>query len=115
VEAAGAFALVLECVPAPVAERITAELEIPTIGIGAGAGCDGQVLVFHDLLGLGSGKPPRFVEQYADLRSLAVDAVRRYADDVRHRRFPAERHTYAMPDEELAAFEAAAGPQVRSR
>jgi 3-methyl-2-oxobutanoate hydroxymethyltransferase len=113
VEEAGAFALVLECVPAAVAEQITGELAIPTIGIGAGAGCDGQVLVFHDLLGLGPGKPPRFVEQYADLRSLAIDAVRRYADDVRHHRFPSERHTYAMPEEELDAFQAAIG--FRSR
>jgi 3-methyl-2-oxobutanoate hydroxymethyltransferase len=106
VQAAGAFSLVLECVPAAVAERITEEVEIPTIGIGAGAGCDGQVLVFHDLLGLGSGKPPRFVRQYADLRLIAIDAVRQYADDVRHRRFPAQEHTYAMPDAELAAFQA---------
>jgi 3-methyl-2-oxobutanoate hydroxymethyltransferase len=84
-EAAGAIALVLEAVPAPVAERISSELDIPTIGIGAGAGCDGQVLVFHDLLGLGEGPLPRFVEQYASLGDLAVDAVARYADDVRAR------------------------------
>jgi 3-methyl-2-oxobutanoate hydroxymethyltransferase len=105
VEAAGAFALVLEAVPAPVASRITRELGIPTIGIGAGAGCDGQVLVFHDLLGLGEGNLPRFVERYAELGDLAVAAVARYADDVRERRFPQERHTYAMADDEFAQFE----------
>jgi 3-methyl-2-oxobutanoate hydroxymethyltransferase len=104
-EAAGAFALVLEAVPAPVAERISRELEIPTIGIGAGAGCDGQVLVFHDLLGLGEGPLPRFVERYADLGELAVEAVTRYAADVRARRFPAERHTYSIAPDELARFQ----------
>jgi 3-methyl-2-oxobutanoate hydroxymethyltransferase len=103
-EAAGAFLLVLEAVPAPVAERITRELRIPTIGIGAGAGCDGQVLVFHDLLGLGEGPLPRFVERYAELGDLAVAAVARYADDVRARRFPQERHTYAIAADELERF-----------
>jgi 3-methyl-2-oxobutanoate hydroxymethyltransferase len=104
-EAAGAFALVLEAVPAPVAARISSELEIPTIGIGAGAGCDGQVLVFHDLLGLGEGPLPRFVEQYAHLGDLAVEAVARYAGDVRARRFPQERHTYAIDPGELEHFQ----------
>jgi 3-methyl-2-oxobutanoate hydroxymethyltransferase len=104
-EAAGAFALVLEAVPAAVAARISGELEIPTIGIGAGAGCDGQVLVYHDLLGLGEGSLPRFVEQYASLGDLAVEAVSRYAEDVRARRFPQERHTYAIPAEELERFQ----------
>jgi 3-methyl-2-oxobutanoate hydroxymethyltransferase len=103
-EAAGAFALVLEAVPAPVAARISSELAIPTIGIGAGAGCDGQVLVFHDLLGLGEGPLPRFVERYAELGDLAVEAVARYADDVRERRFPQERHTYAIAADELERF-----------
>jgi 3-methyl-2-oxobutanoate hydroxymethyltransferase len=104
-EAAGAFALVLEAVPAPVATRISGELEIPTIGIGAGAGCDGQVLVFHDLLGLDEGPMPRFVERYAELGDLAVEAVTRYADDVRARRFPQARHTYAIAADELERFE----------
>jgi 3-methyl-2-oxobutanoate hydroxymethyltransferase len=104
-EAAGAFLLVLEAVPAPVAERISRELQIPTIGIGAGAGCDGQVLVFHDLLGLGEGPLPRFVEPYASLGDLAVEAMARYADDVRARRFPEERHTYAISAEQLAEFQ----------
>jgi 3-methyl-2-oxobutanoate hydroxymethyltransferase len=104
-EAAGCFALVLEAVPAPVAERVTAELEIPTIGIGAGAGCNGQVLVWHDLLGLYDGRTPRFVKQYADLRGEISQALAAYAADVRSGAFPEERHTYAMPEEELARFE----------
>ena len=104
-EAAGCFALVLEAVPAPVAERVTAELEIPTIGIGAGAGCDGQVLVWHDLLGLYEGRTPRFVKQYADLREEIARALSAYAGDVRSGAFPEERHTYAMPADELAEFE----------
>jgi len=105
-EAAGAFALVLEAVPAPVAKRITELLEIPTIGIGAGIDCDGQVLVWHDLLGLYEGRVPRFVKKYADLAGEITKALEAYADDVRERRFPEEQHTYAMPEEELAAFEA---------
>jgi 3-methyl-2-oxobutanoate hydroxymethyltransferase len=107
VEAAGAFAVVLECVPAVVATRITERLAIPTVGIGAGAGCDGQVLVFHDLLGLGGARPPRFVKQYAALRERAVGAVGRYAREVRDGAFPTEQHTYAMAEGEQDAFEAA--------
>jgi 3-methyl-2-oxobutanoate hydroxymethyltransferase len=103
-EAAGCFALVLEAVPAPVAERVTAELTIPTIGIGAGAACDGQVLVWHDLLGLYDGRTPRFVKQYADLKTEIARALDAYAADVRSGAFPEERHTYAMPEEELARF-----------
>src|SRR5919108_6577102 len=108
-EAAGCFALVLEAVPAPVAERITVALSIPTIGIGAGAGCDGQVLVYHDLLGLYEGRAPRFVKRYADLAGEIRGALERYAADVRDQRFPEEQHTYSIPDEELAEFEAALG------
>jgi len=104
-EAAGCFALVLEAVPAAVAERVTAEVTIPTIGIGAGAGCDGQVLVWHDLLGLYDGRTPRFVKQYADLNAEIARALEAYAADVRSGAFPEERHTYAMPEEELAEFE----------
>jgi 3-methyl-2-oxobutanoate hydroxymethyltransferase len=104
-EAAGCFALVLEAVPAPVAERVTAALTIPTIGIGAGAGCDGQVLVWHDLLGLYEGRTPRFVKQYADLKGEIARALEAYAADVRSSAFPEERHTYAMPEDELAGFE----------
>ena len=107
-EAAGCFSLVLEAVPAPVAERVTTELSIPTIGIGAGAGCDGQVLVWHDILGLYEGRTARFVKQYADVASAIRTALSEYASDVREGRFPEERHTYAMPEDELALFERAA-------
>jgi 3-methyl-2-oxobutanoate hydroxymethyltransferase len=106
-EAAGCFSIVLEAVPAPVAEHITNALEIPTIGIGAGAACDGQVLVWHDLLGLYEGRAPRFVKQYAELAPTIRDAVARYAADVRDGVFPEEKHTYAISDDELALFEAA--------
>ena len=111
-EAAGAFSLVLEAMPAPVASRITAGLEIPTIGIGAGVDCDGQVLVWHDLLGLYEGRSPRFVKQYADLAGDIRSALEAYAADVRERRFPEEQHTYSMPEEELALFEQAVGERV---
>jgi 3-methyl-2-oxobutanoate hydroxymethyltransferase len=106
-EEAGCFAIVLEAVPAPVAARITAALAVPTIGIGAGLECDGQVLVWHDLLGLYEGNSPRFVKQYADLSTEIERAVGAYVDEVRERRFPAEQHTYSMPEEELALFEEA--------
>jgi 3-methyl-2-oxobutanoate hydroxymethyltransferase len=114
IEAAGAFALVLEAVPAAVAQRITSELAIPTIGIGAGPGCDGQVLVFHDLLGLGEGAVPRFVQPYADLGTRAVDAVTEYSADVRARRFPDERHSYTIADDELADLDRLLGREARS-
>jgi 3-methyl-2-oxobutanoate hydroxymethyltransferase len=110
-EAAGCFALVLEAVPAPVAATITDALTIPTIGIGAGAACDGQVLVYHDLLGLYDGPAPRFVKRYANLADEIRGALGRYADEVRTGAFPEEQHTYAMPDEELALFEAATTPR----
>jgi 3-methyl-2-oxobutanoate hydroxymethyltransferase len=106
-EAAGCFALVLEAVPAPVADRITAALRIPTIGIGAGGGTDGQVLVWHDLLGLYEGRAPRFVKRYAEIGEEIHAALAAYVADVRERRFPEEVHTYAMPEEERAAFESA--------
>ena len=104
-EAAGCFSLVLEAVPAPVAGRITHALSIPTIGIGAGADCDGQVLVWHDLLGLYEGRAARFVKRYAEVGQVVREALEAYVSDVREHRFPEERHTYAMPDEELALFE----------
>ena len=90
----GAFAIVLECIPAAAAARITAKLTIPTIGIGAGAGCDGQVLVYHDLLGLTPGRLPRHVKPYADLQRTIVDAVTRYRDDVRQGAFPGAEQTF---------------------
>lgn len=91
---AGAFAVVLEMVPADVAKRVTAELTIPTIGIGAGVDCDGQVLVWQDMAGLRSGPLPRFVKQYADLRSALDIAARSFAEDVARRDYPGEEHTY---------------------
>jgi 3-methyl-2-oxobutanoate hydroxymethyltransferase len=113
-EAAGCFAIVLEAVPAPVATRITDALSIPTIGIGAGAGTDGQVLVWHDLLGLYEGHAPRFVKQYADLAEAIKAAVGTYVEDVRERRFPEQQHTYSMPDDELALFEEAVRDSVKT-
>jgi 3-methyl-2-oxobutanoate hydroxymethyltransferase len=103
-EAAGCFAVVLEAVPAPVAAEITRRLEVPTIGIGAGPDCDGQVLVYHDLLGLSEGHLPRFVKRYANLSREIRDALEAYAREVREGTFPEERHTYAMPAGELAEF-----------
>jgi 3-methyl-2-oxobutanoate hydroxymethyltransferase len=104
---AGCFAIVLEAVPAAVAARVTEALDIATIGIGAGAACDGQVLVWHDLLGMYAGRAPRFVKRYADVASVIRDAVARYAADVRSGAFPEEQHTYAIGEEELALFERA--------
>jgi 3-methyl-2-oxobutanoate hydroxymethyltransferase len=106
-EAVGCFSLVLEAVPAPVAARITHALSIPTIGIGAGRDCDGQVLVYHDLLGITEGRAPRFVRRYADLAGETRAALAHYAADVRSGAFPAEEHTYTIPDEELALLDAA--------
>jgi 3-methyl-2-oxobutanoate hydroxymethyltransferase len=105
-EAAGCFAVVLEAVPAPVSEAVTKALAVPTIGIGAGPACDGQVLVWHDMLGYYEGSAPRFVKRYADLGAEITGALRRFAEEVRAGAFPGEQHTYAMPDEELAQFEA---------
>jgi 3-methyl-2-oxobutanoate hydroxymethyltransferase len=103
-EATGCFSLVLEAVPSPVAARISRDLSIPTIGIGAGPDCDGQVLVWHDLLGLYEGRTARFVKRYANIGTAIREALSAYADDVREHRFPEEQHTYAMPDEELGVF-----------
>ena len=106
-EAAGCFAVVLEAVPAAVAARVTKALHVPTIGIGAGPACDGQVLVWHDLLGLNDRKPARFVKRYADLGTEIQGALEAYAADVRSGAFPTEEHTYAIPEDELSLFEAA--------
>jgi len=92
-EEAGAFAIVLEAIPRDLAARITAELTIPTIGIGAGVECDGQVLVLHDLLGL-TTEPPRFVRKYADLHGTSLRAMRHWCRDVRDRTFPDKEHSY---------------------
>ncbi len=93
-QAAGAFAVVLEMVPAAVAARVTEALDIPTIGIGAGPGCDAQVLVWQDMAGLRGGPPTRFVKQYADLRGVLAQAARAYAADVRDATFPAAAHSF---------------------
>jgi 3-methyl-2-oxobutanoate hydroxymethyltransferase len=103
---AGCFAIVLEAVPPPVARAATLALAVPTIGIGAGGDTDGQVLVWHDMLGYYEGHAPRFVKRYAQLGEAIVDALGRYAEEVRSGAFPEEQHTYAMPEEERAAFEA---------
>lgn len=100
-ERAGVFALVLECVPSELAGLVTEELDIPTIGIGAGPGCDGQVLVFHDLLGLFEGRVPRFVKKYAELGKMAVEALQTFCEEVKDGTFPSEAHTYGMPADEL--------------
>ena len=91
---AGAFAVVLEAVPAALAERVTKELRIPTVGIGAGPGCDAQVLVWTDMAGLTPGAPLTFVKRYADLRAVLTEATRAYADDVRDGRFPGPEHSF---------------------
>ena len=97
-EGAGAFAIVLECVPEDLAREVTRKVSIPTIGIGAGPGCDGQTLVVDDLLGLGEGPTPKFVKRYADLRPAMLDAVRRWAGDVRGSAFPGPEQSYsALP------------------
>ena len=90
--------------PDPVAARITEALTVPTIGIGAGAACDGQVLVYHDLLGLTEGRAPRFVKRYANLAEEIRRALKTYADEVRTGVYPADEHTYSMPAEELEVF-----------
>lgn len=102
--AAGCFSVVLEGVPDVVGSEVTGALEIPTIGIGAGSSCDGQVLVFHDLLGLLEGSSPKFVRRYAELGDLAVNAIAQYADDVRAGRFPGEEESYHGSDELREAF-----------
>jgi len=99
-EAAGAFSLVLECVPADLAAQVTTELTIPTIGIGAGPDCDGQVLVFHDLLGLEDRLAPKFVRRYAELGQQAGKAIRQFADDVRAGRYPTLEESYDDPSQE---------------
>jgi 3-methyl-2-oxobutanoate hydroxymethyltransferase len=96
---AGCFAIVLECVPDAVARMVTDAIEVPTIGIGAGRHCDGQVLVYHDLLGIEDRTPPKFVRRYADLKTDATRAIGRFVDDVRAGRFPSSDETYHMTDQ----------------
>jgi 3-methyl-2-oxobutanoate hydroxymethyltransferase len=114
-ERAGCFAIVLEAVPPEVAARVTGALQVPTIGIGSGANCDGQVLVWHDLLGPTDGRVPRFVKQYADLGERVVAAIHAYVADVRAGTFPDDRHTYRMLSGELPAFQRATDSDDRGR
>ena len=102
---AGCAALVVEAVPARITAIITRRLGIPVIGIGAGSSTDGQVLVYHDLLGLGEGRLPRFVRQYAAARDTILDAVRRWAADVRSREFPSSDETYGIPEQAIDEVE----------
>ena len=111
-EAAGCFSVVLEAVPPAVARAATQALSVPTIGIGAGVDTDGQVLVWHDMLGFYEGRAPRFVKRYAELGDAIVEALERYAEEVRSGSFPEQRHTYAMPEEEQAEFERSPDPHV---
>jgi len=104
VEKAGAFGLIVECVPAEVAGEITASVGIPTIGIGAGPACDGQIIVFHDLMGCHGGYLPKFVKMYADLHGVIADAVSRYRDDVRSGAFPDLDHAYHLKPEAARAL-----------
>jgi 3-methyl-2-oxobutanoate hydroxymethyltransferase len=104
-EQAGAFSLVLEAVPARLAEYISKHVSIPTIGIGAGVGCDGQVLVTHDLLGLFDRFTPKFVKKYSDLHAEMNKAFTEYIDDIETKRFPSKEHSVEMTDEEWDAFQ----------
>ncbi len=101
---AGCFSVLMEAIPAPLAAEITARLSVPTVGIGAGNQCDGQVLVMHDLLGLYDRFVPKFVKQYAKLGEIATEAIQEYVKDVAERRFPGPEHSFAMKDEELQAL-----------
>jgi 3-methyl-2-oxobutanoate hydroxymethyltransferase len=103
-QAVGCFAIVFEAVPTAVTDALVDKLEVPVIGIGAGPAADGQVLVFHDLLGIFDGRVPRFVERYAEIKAAMVSGVTRYADEVRSKRFPRDEHTYSIDPEELESF-----------
>lgn len=101
---AGCFAVVLECIPAEVAAVVTEAVPVPTIGIGAGPACDGQVLVFHDVLGLFDRFRPKFVKQYANLGAMAQEALTQYVDEVRKNTFPGPEHVFTMDEKALAHF-----------
>ena len=111
-QAAGCFALVLEAVPARVAGAITAALRIPTIGIGAGPDCDGQVLVWHDLLGINEHQMPRFVKQYAHVAAEVRAGLEQFVAEVRSGAFPTDEHAYKISAEELRLFESEIAPGV---
>ena len=101
IEETGCFSIVLECIPDKVARIITGNLKIPTIGIGAGPSCDGQVLVFHDLVGMFDRYRPKFVKQYVDAGELIKQGIRQFCQDVADGKFPDQAHSYTLPDEEL--------------
>lgn len=101
IEEAGVFAIVLECIPQQLAQIITAEVSVPTIGIGAGAGCDGQILVTHDLVGMYSDFTPKFVKQYAKIKEIFVQACTEYRDEVKNKKFPGPEHAFNMAEEEI--------------
>ena len=103
-EKAGAFMLVLECVPKPLADQISKELTIPVIGIGAGHGTDGQVLVYHDLVGYGSGHVPKFVKQYATISDPIKNGVQAYIQEVKSQAFPTEAHAFNLKEDTLKAL-----------
>jgi len=103
---AGCFAIVFEAVPTPFTEAVHGRLDIPIIGIGAGPATDGQVLVFHDLLGIFDGHAARFVKRYGNVREQMIDGVERYAEDVRTRKYPEPEHTYTMAPDEAASLRA---------
>jgi 3-methyl-2-oxobutanoate hydroxymethyltransferase len=103
-QSVGCFAIVFEAIPAAVTEVLMPQIDVPVIGIGAGPATDGQVLVFHDLLGIFTGKAPKFVKRYADVHGAMTSGMRAFVDDVRARRYPAEEHSYAIDAAELEAF-----------
>jgi 3-methyl-2-oxobutanoate hydroxymethyltransferase len=107
---AGCFAIVFEAIPAAVTETIVERLDVPVIGIGAGPATDGQVLVFHDLLGIHGGRAPRFVKRFAELRSEMIQGVRAYATEVRERRYPTKDHCYSIDPDELHRFREIVAP-----
>jgi len=110
-ERAGCWGVVLELVPAPLAKLVTGRIGIPTIGIGAGADCDGQVLVFHDLVGLFSGFTPTFVKRYTEAGEAMRDAVKQYAQEVRSGAFPGARHSFAIKDEVVKRLYGSSAPE----
>jgi 3-methyl-2-oxobutanoate hydroxymethyltransferase len=100
-EKAGAFSVILECIPLELAREISQKLAVPTIGIGAGPFCDGQILVFHDLVGYANGYLPKFVKRYADIHGTLNKALREYGEDVKRARFPDDDHSYHIKKEVL--------------
>lgn len=103
-EEAGAFAIVLECVPKQLADEVSKQLSIPTIGIGAGSAADGQVLVYHDLISYGVDRVPKFVKKYTEVNEMIIDGIRAYVAEVKLAAFPSEEHSFTMKEEELSAL-----------